>query len=301
MYELYAEEQAANGKPQVKESMYRSIFNSEFNLHFHAPRKDTCCKCDAYKTKIEVEADQAKKAVLETEHQVHLRKAEAARKSLKSDGELSKEGNVYVASFDLQKALAFPRLTTSVAYYKRNMYVYNLGIHIMHSRYGVMYMWDETQASRGSQEIASCLVKHIKLYASEFKHIILYSDCCGGQNRNIKVALTLMKLVSCPDVEIETIDHKFLVTGHTYLPNDADFGIIEASVQKTQFIYTASEWYQKVKESKKDPFGVHELNLADFVTTVPLEKSTTNRKTTVDGEAVSWLKIQWICVQNHTI
>ncbi|KAJ4425390.1 hypothetical protein ANN_28005, partial [Periplaneta americana] len=65
---------------------------------------------------------------LKVEKDLHLASVEQARGSMRSD-----EGNacneMYVATFDLQKALPFPKLTTSTAYYKRNMYVYNFGIH----------------------------------------------------------------------------------------------------------------------------------------------------------------------------
>lgn len=62
-------------------------------------------------------------------HELHLRKAETARNSLRQDTEKSKKDSTYyVMTFDLEKALPFPILTTSVAYYKRNMYVYNLGV-----------------------------------------------------------------------------------------------------------------------------------------------------------------------------
>ena len=75
---------------------------------------------------------------------------------------------IYVLSFDLEKALPFPKLSTSVAYYKRNLYVYNLGCHDLKTNEGYMYVWPKTQASRGSQEVSSCLSKHIKLYAKDF-------------------------------------------------------------------------------------------------------------------------------------
>lgn len=52
-----------------------------------------------------------------------------------------------------------------------------------------MYMYDETEGEggRGSQDVASCLVKHLAKFASTHEHIILYSDSCTGQNRNINI------------------------------------------------------------------------------------------------------------------
>lgn len=80
----------------------------------------------------------------------------------------------YMAMFDLQKALPYPKLSTSIAYYKRNMYVYNFGIPSFNNENSFMYCWDETEGGRGSQEIAIALAKHIKQEAREHTHIILY-------------------------------------------------------------------------------------------------------------------------------
>uniref|UniRef100_A0A6P7GQ42 Uncharacterized protein LOC114345092 n=1 Tax=Diabrotica virgifera virgifera TaxID=50390 RepID=A0A6P7GQ42_DIAVI len=62
-----------------------------------------------------------------------------------------------------------------------------------------MHVWDETEGGRGSQDIASCLVKHLKQESSSYEHVIAYSDSCTGQNRNIKTSLSLLKLVQDPD------------------------------------------------------------------------------------------------------
>ena len=60
-----------------------------------------------------------------------------------------------------------------------------------------MNAWDETvreRTSRGSQEVASCILKHLKNIRNQ-KHIIAYSGMCAGQNRNMKLAVTWFKIV----------------------------------------------------------------------------------------------------------
>ena len=51
-----------------------------------------------------------------------------------------------------------------------------------------MYIWTETTVSQGSREIKSCLDKFLKeqvLKEDEiFDHLIVWSESCGGQNRN---------------------------------------------------------------------------------------------------------------------
>ncbi|CAH1115048.1 unnamed protein product [Psylliodes chrysocephalus] len=52
-------------------------------------------------------------------------------------------------------------------------------------------------------------------------------DSCSSQNRNIKVALDVMNFIQQEDCPIKTIDHNFMVSGQSVMPNDADFGVIE--------------------------------------------------------------------------
>ena len=49
----------------VSPSVFRYIFNTKFNLHFHKIANDTCQKCDGYKAKIDaLEDGQAKEALI---------------------------------------------------------------------------------------------------------------------------------------------------------------------------------------------------------------------------------------------
>ena len=48
MYRLYKERCLSQSNTTVRESYYRYIFNTEFNLHFHQPIKDSCQKCDRF-------------------------------------------------------------------------------------------------------------------------------------------------------------------------------------------------------------------------------------------------------------
>lgn len=120
-----------------------------------------------------------KKQEFETNKQLHLRKAELAREKLANAKEESKRNgtNVDALTFDLQKALPFPTLTCSIAYYKRNIYVYKVGCHELSSGSAYMYAWVETVASRGSQEVSSFVIKHLHNRVTENNdHVIMFSE-----------------------------------------------------------------------------------------------------------------------------
>lgn len=229
------------------------------------------------------------------EHDIHLKLAESARNALKQDQERvsSNPSHYFGFSFDLQKALPFPKLTTSVAYYKCNMYILNLGIHNFHNDNVYMYVWDETKASRGSQEVASCLLRHLKTLKGE-KHIIAYSDMCGGQNRNIKISLMWLKILSMGN-DVEIIDHKFLISGHSFLPNDRDFGVIEMSLKRNQLLYVPQDYYNIIKKCRKgNTFILNEMKQEDFISTRLLEEAVYKRSKNTNGEKINWLQICWM-------
>jgi hypothetical protein len=162
MYRLYVQKCAEDDTEPVKDSMYRHIFNTKFNLAFHAPWKDTCKKCDCMKTAIEAEKDICRRKTLSSEHELHLRKAECARKSIQADREKGSVPNYEAFTFDLQKVFSLPNLTTGEAFYCRQLSAYNLGIHSLSTGKVTMNVWHEGVASRGPDEISSCLLDNQK-------------------------------------------------------------------------------------------------------------------------------------------
>nr|XP_012148112.1 PREDICTED: uncharacterized protein LOC105663491 [Megachile rotundata] len=297
MYNLYLEKCKENNLSSVNEWTYRKIFKRDFKLHFHLPRKDTCAKCDFLNMKIKTTTDDEEKTILVQKHDVHLQDAELARKALQEDKILaSKNPDKYFAfSFDLQKALPYPKLSVSIAYYKRNMYVLNEGFHNFHDNKVNMYVWDETIASRGSQEVASCCLRHLENVTTQ-SHVIAYSDMCTGQNRNLQMALMWLKVVQSLENNINIVDHKFLLSGHSYLPNDADFGIIEMALRKKNFLYTPQDYYDVITQCRKhDKFILHEMKRENFVSIKNLQNAIKKQtRKNSNGEQVNWLQICWM-------
>jgi len=112
MYNMYKTFCSENDIEPVAEPIYRRTFNTEFNLHFHAPHKDTCIKCDSYKNQMEnTTLTEEQKTSLKIKHELHLRKAESARTNMSADAEKSvKDKEFYAFTFDLEKSLPFQNL-----------------------------------------------------------------------------------------------------------------------------------------------------------------------------------------------
>nr|CAI5835143.1 unnamed protein product [Callosobruchus analis] len=104
--------------------------------------------------------------------------------------------------------LPTPVLSTGICYYKRQLWTYCLGIHNLGSNEVFMYTWDESIASRGAQEVGSCILHYIKFFVKTEK-LVMYSDQCGGQNRNIKMVALCNYIVTSNVSTVKEIDHKF--------------------------------------------------------------------------------------------
>ena len=49
----------------------------------------------------------------------------------------------------------------------------------------------------------------------------------------------------------DIIDRKFLVFGHSFLPNDRDFGVIEMAWRKNKLMYVPQDFYETIKTCRK--------------------------------------------------
>lgn len=113
-----------------------------------------------------------------------------------------------------------------------------------------MYVWDESLGSRGPQEIGSCILHYKKNFVTSTK-LVMYSDQCGGQNRNIKMATLCNYIVASTSFTVEEIDHKFLLSGHSYLPCDQDFGLIEKEKKFHPDVHLPNDWITVILSARK--------------------------------------------------
>ena len=131
-----------------------------------------------------------------------------------------------------------------------------------------MHFWLEREANRGSIEITSCLHKSIleKLAIHRHKEWIFWSDSCGGQNRNIRMTAFLLRLVHNTKVGIEKITHRFPEPGHSFLPNDQDFGVIDTAKRLSRPIYAVEQYQGIIREATSNPskFQVTRMKTGKF-------------------------------------
>lgn len=307
MYREYCLKCNFKRKKPILEWKFREIFNTKFNLSFARLKVDTCRKCDMFEASMKSQLENSSQRMnLEQTKNEHLQLVEKTKKEFHETVQHASnpENKTEVYTFDLQRALETPVLQTSEVYYMRQLWVYNLCIYDEVRKIAYMCVWNESIASRGAQEIASCLHKFfMKFVPKDTQKIILRSDACSGQNRNIKMALMLKYFFSMWNrTELCSIEQHFYVSGHSYNSCDRSFGLIEKQKQITENIYIPEHWINVIEQSKKNvpKFVVIQMSKHDFFSSKPLEELITNRKKSKMGEKINWLNVQKIIYEKFS-
>jgi hypothetical protein len=156
MYGLYKEKCAAEKCEPLTEKLYRDIFNNEFNLAFHKPKRDACAYCIRFNSLPESE-----KPVLQQDYLEHVHRKKEARIVKEKYKNIARTCTETVAvTFDLEKVLQCPAPNVNNAsslYYKRKLSTYNLTVYSLGDAAVKYYMWHEGAGGRGSSEIATCI------------------------------------------------------------------------------------------------------------------------------------------------
>lgn len=285
--------------------MFRDTFYRKFCLRFKPPSQDTCDHCNKLEMKIKAAPlktiERMELVQRKTDHLQLIEHLDLEFKEQKYQTKLSNDTKVLLV-FDLEKVFETPKLSTNKAYYKRQLSTYNFCVHDETHNRSYMYVWHEGMASRGPQEITSCLIYHITHFIpKECRDIIAYSDSCGGQNRNVKTAVMLNHLLANSD-HLQSITQHFYRPGHSYNVCDRKFAIIERKRKKVEKIEVPSEWINLIRNAKEtDPkFEVTEMNASNFYSCEDLLKQfCTNRKKTVDKQELNWLTFRKICYKKE--
>jgi hypothetical protein len=143
LYRKYVEWCETQGKTAGKLHLYRHIFNTEFNIAFHFPKKDRCDKCEEKKANSnptdEERAQYKKHMKLETKEQ-------RDRDRLNRDS--------FTICIDLENVFALPSANVSNFFYKRKLNVFHMTAHCSVNKKGYGAIWNEAQKGRSGDDIA---------------------------------------------------------------------------------------------------------------------------------------------------
>ena len=300
MYQLFKDNW--NQKHPETKVPSRSSYDKTFHkmgLKIKTLKTDTCKTCDRFANQIAAAKNVSE---LEEERKSHWDQAAALRDQMKHDFETGKnEDRVQGICYDLEKVFTLPKAPSNVFYYTRNLNVYNLGIHDGRRDKGFFYVWVENEAGRGAREIASCLTKFLGTHLQDkAEELILWSDSCGGQNRNYIMCLMLHHFLA-KQITLKRICLRFLQSGHSYNICDTDFASVETAIRQKQTIFTPPEIIEIMENCRSNnPFDVTKMTVNDFLSSENLMKNVTKReKAEENGQKVSWLKTHEILLSKE--
>ena len=224
------------------------------------------------------------------EREAHQKRAENFQNQLAKDSK-----KIHCFTFDLQQAQPLPFIRVNKEFYHRKTWLFNFGPNYTKHNQASMYIWTETTAARGSQEITSYLDKFLKEQVLKEDEIvdlpIAWSDSCGGQNRKFIMTCFFLRVLN-ENENVKSIIHRLPISGHSFLPNDRDFGDIEKSKSKKDAIYTVSQYEQLIKSSKTKSTNVKLMETQDFFYFMKsINFSNLHKPVDSEGEKFSWLEI----------
>ena len=220
MHNLYlAECQKEGVKDHVSVTTYKDILNSQ-NIKIHQPKKDQCKICVKY-----TRSNPEEKERLEASQETHInnnKKVMELKLAYKTRGKEDK--SLLVFNFDLEAVLYTPCDKVSTIYYMRKLCTYNSTAFNLVTKTGQCYIWDESEGKRGSNEIGTTIHRYLEQFDGE--EVVMFSDTCGGQNRNQYIAALLLYIVT-NHRSIKSIDYIFMVQGHSHMEVDSMHSAIE--------------------------------------------------------------------------
>ena len=129
--------------------------------------------------------------------------------------------------------MPLPKGLLSSFYYSSKLNYYNFTISDLHAKNVECYFWNETEGRRVAVEIGSCVLDYVKLLVENANKpatdIIFYSDNCCGQQKN----KYLLAAYAVQTFNVRSIEHKFLICGHTQNEGDNVHSVIEKQIKKT--------------------------------------------------------------------
>ena len=210
--------------------MFSDIFHQDFNLSFGNPRSDICGTCKQLVHQIKSSLNTEEK---EAEHELHLRKAAVFQDALKEKA----DDRVLKICFDFQKNLALPITNLGEEYYKRQLYIYNLGMHNLSNGSATMYLYSETFGRKTANEVISSLQHFIEHHKEEnHSRLELFADNCFAQNKN-KILWGYLEHVAKSEVFSEIVIF-YPIPGHVIMSVDSDFGAIEKRRRRFEKVQT---------------------------------------------------------------
>lgn len=276
----------------VKEPIYRKQFRThEPPLRFYIPKKDQCTLCNVWK-----DSPQPKPLALNDKYHAHKQR-ENDSLVMKNVDMQNCAANQRTITFDMQANICLPFAGDAQIYYKRKLNVLNFTIYDNNAD-GFCYLFDEANGRKGCNETATCILEYLKDLPTSVSHVTTWSDTCAAQNRNYNFLSMLVYAVNFID-HLNTVDVKYLESGHSYLNCDSMHANIERKM-KHRKVYTPPEVRVIMETARINPrpYNVRMMNYSDFFNIKKLsDRIMKNWKVNEENDKIRWLNIKWFRIE----
>ena len=111
---------------------------------------------------------------------------------------IANPAKIAVFTMDVQAVQLAPMLKASAVYYKTKLCVHNFTIRIAANGDVSCYLWNESNGGLDGNVFVSFISDHLMnvVHTSCLEKIIVYSDGCCYQNRNVSVSNALVYFIT---------------------------------------------------------------------------------------------------------
>ena len=238
---ILLQEEGKPAKLQISYHFYSDHFNQNFNYSFAHPRSDTCKVCDSLDTKLKYVTGEDEKKQIMSEKAVHLTKAEIFYKEISEKVKLAKaQSNVETIDFDYQQNLPLPVVPLGDVFYMRQLWVFSFCIFEASTGKSYFFLYDESMSRKGQNEVTSMLHYYFdNILTNDVTNVYLFSDNCSAQNKNNLLIQFLYILVNTQIFQF--IIHRYPEPGHSFLPCNRSFALVEKEKRKRERVYLPSD------------------------------------------------------------
>lgn len=209
--------------------------------------------------------------------------------------------DVEVRTFSICRSYDIPVSNSVYDFIKRRLWCHMICIYDEVRRKHYLYVWPESVASRGSQEIGSCLYKHLSdTIPIEAKKIVLFCDSYGGQTRNLKLTLMMKKFLdSWPNNELSSIEQRYFVVGHSYNSCDKCFELIHKKLKTSKDIFIPSDLVNLIHNSFPK-CNVIEMHTSNFLSLQKIYNIIDKTNLLDDKKKIIWSTLQHIVLKKES-
>ncbi|KAJ0404702.1 hypothetical protein ATCC90586_001252 [Pythium insidiosum] len=160
----------------------------------------------------------------------HAAAAKAMRMEYNTDIEAASDRSL-VLTMDYSQNIALPHVaeTPSQWYFLSLIAVSVFGIHDANQQRQTNYIYTERKGGKGSNEVVSMLQRYLGV-DPQHATLTVYTDNCGGQNKNNYVIKYLLFLAHTG--QFEEVNYKFFIRGHTKNACDRGFGAMKKKLAR---------------------------------------------------------------------